>query len=77
MATEVNTLFSSLCYLTPLWGAYWADRHWGRFHTILRFGMVYNIGLYLCCLGALPTFWTSPVLFLSGLFGGVAMGSGG
>jgi dipeptide/tripeptide permease len=33
LATELNSLFTSLSYLTPLLGAYVADRHLGRFTT--------------------------------------------
>ena len=36
LATELNSLFSSIVYVTPLFGAYIADKYWGRYQTYVR-----------------------------------------
>uniref|UniRef100_A0AAV1TH73 Peptide transporter n=1 Tax=Peronospora matthiolae TaxID=2874970 RepID=A0AAV1TH73_9STRA len=76
LATELNSTFTSLSYLTPLLGAYVADRHLGRFLTIGVFCALYIAGLALCVFASLPAVSSRP-LFLLGLFGGVALGAGG
>ncbi|CAI5714611.1 unnamed protein product [Peronospora effusa] len=76
LATELNTTFTSLSYLTPLFGAYVADRHLGRFSTIVVFCSLYIGGLMLCVFASLPAVSSLP-LFMLGLFGGVAFGAGG
>jgi peptide/histidine transporter 3/4 len=81
-ATELSSLFSSVNYITPLLGAYLADCYWGRFKTILLFCIVYVLGMATCVISSYPPFLsTYPNLmtwmFLLGLFGGVAVGSGG
>ena len=43
-ATEVYHIFVAGCYLTPLAGAYLADRYFGKFHVILWLSIVYCIG---------------------------------
>ncbi|TMW59639.1 hypothetical protein Poli38472_004708 [Pythium oligandrum] len=76
LATELNNAFTSLSYLTPLLGAYVADKHLGRFSTIVSFCLVYLAGLALCVFASLPSVASQP-LFMLGLFGGVAFGAGG
>lgn len=76
LATELNSAFTSLSYLTPLIGAYVADKHLGRFKTIVGFCLLYLSGLSLCVLAAYPSVSSLP-LFMAGLFGGVAFGAGG
>uniref|UniRef100_H3GSW4 Major facilitator superfamily (MFS) profile domain-containing protein n=1 Tax=Phytophthora ramorum TaxID=164328 RepID=H3GSW4_PHYRM len=76
LATELNSTFTSLSYLTPLLGAYVADRHLGRFSTIVAFCSLYIAGLALCVFAALPAVSSLP-LFMLGLFGGVGFGAGG
>lgn len=76
LATELNNAFTSLSYLTPLLGAYVADKHLGRFTTIVSFCLLYLAGLGLCVFASLPSV-TSLSLFMVGLFGGVAFGAGG
>lgn len=75
-ASELNTLFTTLCYISPLAGAYISDKFLGRYHTILSFSVVYAIGLALCTVGSIPPD-CSEVLFLLGLFVFVTLGSGG
>lgn len=43
-ATEVMHLFMGVCYLLPLFGAYIADRFWGRYKTILYLSLFYCVG---------------------------------
>jgi dipeptide/tripeptide permease len=78
LSTEINTLFSAINYVTPLLGAFIADKYAGRFRTIGMFCVVYVVGMVLCVIGAVPnwTSWNQPIFFI-GLFGGVAVGSGG
>ncbi|KAJ0395076.1 hypothetical protein P43SY_003136 [Pythium insidiosum] len=76
LATELNSAFTSLSYLTPLIGAYVADRHLGRFTTIVGFSLLYLAGLALCVVASVPNVSSLP-LFMLGLFGGVAFGAGG
>ncbi|KAG2789713.1 hypothetical protein JG687_00006563 [Phytophthora cactorum] len=76
LATELNSTFTSLSYLTPLLGAYVADRHLGRFSTIVLFCSLYVAGLALCVFASLPSVSSLP-LFMLGLFGGVGFGAGG
>ncbi|DAZ96650.1 TPA: hypothetical protein N0F65_009213 [Lagenidium giganteum] len=76
LATELNNAFTSLSYLTPLMGAFVADRHLGRFSTIVWFSLIYLAGLAMCVVAAVPAF-SSAWLFNLGLFGFVAIGAGG
>lgn len=81
-STELSSLFSSFNYITPLLGAYLADCYWGRFKTILIFCIVYLAGMIICVISSFPMFistdkTTATYVFLLGLFGGVAIGSGG
>ena len=74
-ASELNTLFTTLCYLTPLFGAYMSDKYLGRYKTILGGSIVYAIGLFLCTWGAVPPHYEAGY-FLPGLFLFVTVGSG-
>ena len=47
-----------------------------RFTTIMGFCALYAAGMLACCLAAHPGVLSGPLFFL-GLFGGVAVGSGG
>ncbi|TDH66052.1 hypothetical protein CCR75_007128 [Bremia lactucae] len=76
LATELNSTFTSLSYLTPLLGAYVADRYLGRFSTIVLFCSLYIAGLALCVFASLPRVSSLP-LFMIGLFAGVGVGAGG
>jgi solute carrier family 15 (peptide/histidine transporter), member 3/4 len=74
-ASELNTLFTTLCYLTPLFGAYISDKYLGRYKTILGGSIIYAIGLFLCTYGAVPPNYEAGY-FLPGLFLFVTIGSG-
>ncbi len=62
--------FVSACYLTPLLGAYIADRYWGKYKTIMTLSIVYCLGHAVLALfdGKTGLYW--------GL-GLIALGSGG
>ncbi|EQC40295.1 hypothetical protein SDRG_02197 [Saprolegnia diclina VS20] len=53
-ASSIKSTWTSLCYLSPLLGAYLADERWGRFKTIAIFGTVYFIGDILISIAAHP-----------------------
>lgn len=67
-----------LAYLSPILGALLADGHWGRYNTILRFGVLYVIGLAILSLSALDNhdLPTQRSLAFVGLFL-VCLGTGG
>lgn len=44
-AAAAVSFWGAACYLTPVLGAVLADARWGRFTTILRFGLVYAVGV--------------------------------
>lgn len=70
-AKETFHLFAMGVYFTPLLGGYLADRHWGKYRTILWLSLVYSIGHAL-----LAMFDDQPSGFYLGLFF-IALGSGG
>src|SRR5687768_15676732 len=45
-STNISYYWSSLCYVTPLIGAYLADSFLGRFRAILIFTIVYSFGMF-------------------------------
>lgn len=75
LASELNSLFTTLCYITPLAGAYLSDRYLGRYRTILAGSVIYAVGLFLCTLGSVPPDYEADY-FLPGLFLFVTIGSG-
>ena len=80
-ANSLKSTWTSLCYLSPLFGAYIADQKWGRFRTILVFGCWYAIGDFLVAIAAHPTLVkdhrsTATVIFVIGLFVGLGIGTG-
>ncbi|EEY58906.1 Proton-dependent Oligopeptide Transporter (POT) Family [Phytophthora infestans T30-4] len=79
-ASALKSTWTSICYLTPLFGAYLADERWGRFRTILTFGIWYCIGDFLVAIAAYPTIMTDSAvvnpIFIVGLFVGIGIGTG-
>ncbi|XP_075229609.1 solute carrier family 15 member 1-like [Lycorma delicatula] len=76
-ATVIYHVFIMFCYFFPIIGAVLADSFFGRFRTILYFGMIYVCGSILLSLSAVPLF-TTEAIFVSmfGLFL-IAIGTGG
>ncbi|HTI72222.1 MAG TPA: MFS transporter, partial [Candidatus Limnocylindria bacterium] len=70
-ATEIVHLFATLAYFLPLFGAWLADRWWGRYKTILIISLFYCLGHGCLALfeGKLPGILTGLVL--------IAIGAGG
>ena len=60
---------SALAYAAPLVGAWLSDERWGRYATIMRFGGVYAVGLWVlvaaAAVASLP--WTVVALVFVGL----------
>ena len=60
---------SALAYAAPLVGAWLSDERWGRYATIMRFGSVYAVGLWVlvaaAAVASLP--WTIVALVFVGL----------
>ena len=84
LASELNLLFGSIVYITPVLGAYIADVHLGRFKTIAGFCALYIFGLALTTAGAWPTAGDDALpegvamaLVMVGLFVFVTLGAGG
>lgn len=86
VATEVGHLFICGVYLTPLLGAWLADRWLGRYRTILYVSLIYCLGNLVLALTAVdpvagqgpPTGPSAGTVF--SLYGGlllIALGSGG
>ena len=68
----------SLAYASPIIGALLADVSWGRYNTILRFGILYAIGLVILTAGAFwegSLYWQRFMTFLGLFF--VSVGTGG
>ena len=53
-ATGLNTFYSFWCYITPLFGAYIADAHWGRYKTICVSLGISMLGHILMIVSAIP-----------------------
>jgi len=86
LSSQLLSLFSSITYAAPLFGAYVADQLLGRYLTILIFSIMYVSGLFMCTYASDPyvlgddperASTKSIVIFFIALFGGVALGSGG
>jgi peptide/histidine transporter 3/4 len=79
-ASALKSTWTSICYLTPLFGAYLADERWGRFRTILTFGVWYCVGDFLVAIAAYPTIMSNDAavnpIFVIGLFVGIGIGTG-
>lgn len=80
-AISYYSFTTCLAYLSPVLGAIVADGWLGRYPTILRFGIIYVIGLAVLASGALSTsvgatLSAQRVLSLGGLFF-VCLGTGG
>ncbi|DAZ96056.1 TPA: hypothetical protein N0F65_000051 [Lagenidium giganteum] len=79
-ASALKSTWTSICYLSPLLGAYIADEKWGRFKTILIFGVWYCIGDFLVAISAYPTIMANSAIvnpiFVIGLFLGIGVGTG-
>uniref|UniRef100_H3H603 Major facilitator superfamily (MFS) profile domain-containing protein n=1 Tax=Phytophthora ramorum TaxID=164328 RepID=H3H603_PHYRM len=79
-ASALKSTWTSICYLTPLFGAYLADEKWGRFRTILTFGIWYCVGDFMVAIAAYPTIMTNSAavnpIFIIGLFVGIGIGTG-
>jgi peptide/histidine transporter 3/4 len=69
------SLWSAMCYLTPLIGGYIADSNLNRYRTILVACCVYELGLILVVVGANANDITAGVVFF-GIYL-VALGCGG
>ncbi|OQR87477.1 Proton-dependent Oligopeptide Transporter (POT) Family, partial [Thraustotheca clavata] len=53
-SNSIKSTWTSICYLSPLLGAYLADERWGRFKTIGVFGTLYLIGDILLTIASHP-----------------------
>ncbi|OQR96058.1 Proton-dependent Oligopeptide Transporter (POT) Family [Achlya hypogyna] len=67
-SNSIKSTWTSLCYLTPLLGAYLADERWGRFKTIAIFGTWYLIGDILMAVAAHPHVLNWKETNVSGVF---------
>ncbi|KAL4162196.1 hypothetical protein PRNP1_002743 [Phytophthora ramorum] len=66
-ASALKSTWTSIDYITPLFGVYLADGKWGCFRTILTFGICHCIGDFLVAIAAHPNIMTKEaVVNLSG-----------
>ncbi|TMW59663.1 hypothetical protein Poli38472_004732 [Pythium oligandrum] len=79
-ASALKSTWTSICYLTPLFGAYLADEKWGRYRTILTFGVWYAVGDFLVAASAHPDVLANrdaaQAIFVIGLYVGIGVGTG-
>ncbi|XP_061465099.1 solute carrier family 15 member 2 isoform X2 [Rhineura floridana] len=78
-STSVYHAFSSLCYFTPVIGAFMADSWLGKYKTIIYLSIVYVIGHVIKSVGAIPSVGNQivhVVLSMTGLTL-IALGTGG
>ncbi|XP_054828987.1 solute carrier family 15 member 2 [Eublepharis macularius] len=78
-STSVYHAFSSLCYFTPVIGAFIADSWLGKYKTIIYLSIVYVIGHAIKSVGAIPVVGNQivhVVLSMTGL-SLIALGTGG
>ncbi|XP_066490333.1 solute carrier family 15 member 2 [Tiliqua scincoides] len=78
-STAVYHAFSSLCYFTPVIGAFMADSWLGKYKTIIYLSIVYVIGHVIKSVGAIPSVGNQivhVVLSMTGLCL-IALGTGG
>ncbi|KAF3922872.1 hypothetical protein AA313_de0206474 [Arthrobotrys entomopaga] len=76
-ATSITQFNQFWAYLMPLFGAYVADRYWGRYKTIMvsiAFAMVGHILLVIC---AIPSVISKPQTSLAVLILGIVIMGGG
>ena len=68
LSAELNLLFVSLVFISPVFGAWIADRHVGRYKAITSFGLLYFASSALVTVGAVPTIalGISKVVFFTG-----------
>ncbi|XP_039186068.1 solute carrier family 15 member 2 isoform X1 [Crotalus tigris] len=78
-STSVYHAFSSLCYFTPVIGAFIADSWLGKYKTIIYLSIVYVIGHVIKSVGAMPNVGNQiahVILSMTGL-SLIALGTGG
>ncbi len=76
-ATSILHIFVGLIYLLPLAGAWIADKHWGRYKTILYISLLYCLGHGILATADLfHTLEARRLILLGGLFV-IALGAGG
>ena len=78
-ASALKSTWTSICYMSPIFGAYLADERWGRFRTILTFGVWYCIGDFLVAIAAYPSIMENSSvvnpIFVIGLYIGIGVGT--
>lgn len=77
-STVLFHIFTSLCYLTPIFGAILADSYLGKFNTILYLSIVYLFGEVILTLSSV--FWNYGAIAITATFFGlfmISIGTGG
>jgi solute carrier family 15 (peptide/histidine transporter), member 3/4 len=74
-ADSQYSLWSGVCYVTPLLGGWIADSYLGRYRSIMLFSSVYVVGLVLLVVGTIPGDVSSAVIFSAIYI--IALGTGG
>lgn len=54
-ATGLSYFFQFWCYITPIFGGYMADTHWGKYNTIAVGTGVYLVGIFILFITSIPS----------------------
>ena len=54
-ATGLSYFFQFWCYVTPIFGGYMADTHWGKYNTIAVGTGIYLVGIFILFITSIPS----------------------
>ncbi|CCK69750.1 Ptr2p KNAG_0C06570 [Huiozyma naganishii CBS 8797] len=57
-ATGLSYFFQFWCYVTPIFGGYMADTHWGKYNTIAVGTGIYICGIFILFMTSIPSITT-------------------
>lgn len=75
-AFGLSTFYQFWCYVTPLFGAYLADTHWGRFKSVCIGVVVALVGHIILIVASVPGVIEKKAAIAPFLLGMIIMGAG-